>query len=518
MKKVINIFSYILLLIVFTATTIISFLDLVQVLDVKAIFGLDLNVSLLKINILIVSLIGSILIVDRWFLNSDVKVKLDEMHSLSTQSNEELRVIDDILKKIESSKQSTRVFNNRKDSYIELNNIIRDVPSGTNICVTHFEKYRGAPYDIGQIEQEKEFMELWQERVTNKDLMVRMIVHVCSTFDLKEVEDRVNSFADNPNFCLNVMYGPPIRPYLDFMVIRNSSVFFDFSSDPISPFEAAVGFKVQDPEMTRIIEKYFDIWWSRFSIPIKDKNGILKKNLIDLQDILPERTAEASLDQAFDLGIRFAKEKELYNIFSDVLIDYTKIGKIPVSDIYKKQVFNYLVEARRKINNLLSQHIELSPDDGSLVLVRIFEEANKSIEAVSYDPNHNHQTFWDSALGRRILRANAKAIRENISISRFFIVEKDEVNTDELKNVISSHKSAGVEVFIVFKNEVDTSLIKDFLVQDEMLTFHLEEITDNNFLKKSWLSIDENQVLEDILKIKSLRYKAYTYEDIFQIE
>jgi hypothetical protein len=167
-------------------------------------------------------------------------------------------------------------------------------------------------------------MKQWVQRVIGGDFFVRQIVHICSIFDLEEVEDRIKKLNNNPYFSLNVMYGPPIRPFLDLAVIRGQWAMLHFSANSTSPFEADIGFEFKDKEMVEALERYFDIWWSRFSVPVKDRDGPKPDTIRLLRDLLPMQSAEAWLDQSFELSLRLARDKVLYEAFSDVAIEYVQ--------------------------------------------------------------------------------------------------------------------------------------------------------------------------------------------------
>ena len=507
MKRAAEWIADIILVLAFAASSIVSGLDLLGVLDLSALWGGSALPQMVKVSLLLVGLLGSVLVFERRFLLSKMARETDTISKDTGEVRKDARHILEVLQNIQQARSPTRIYKTREETYLAFSEALKAAPIGSHVYVTHFEKYRGASYDIGEIEAETELMEQWVQRVLRGDFFVRQIVHVCSIFDLGEVEDRIKRFEDASNYSLNTMYGPPIRPYLDLVIIRGQWAMLHLSANPMSPFEADIGFVFSDIEMVNAFERYFDIWWSRFSVPVKDRDGRKPESISLLRDLLPSQAAEAWLDQSFELSLRLARDKELYEMFNDIAIEFANIQQIPVSDVFKETANSLIRECRDKIRSISSTSIKLEPIEGTLVLVRIFDEAKERVIAVSHDPHQ--EKFWESSLGRRILRANADAIKRGVKITRVFILTPEQ-NRRSVSAVIQQHIDTGIEVLVAKADELPPELLADYLIQDDRLVFHIEVSKKGGLPGKSWVSIDRHEVsnrqrLFNLLRLRSVR-------------
>jgi len=491
MKKTAEWIADITLLIAFTSSTLASVLDLIGVFDLSALWGGQIVPEMLKVSLMLIGALGSVLIFERRLLLNKFAQEIDQVSEDTVETRRDSHNTLEVLEDIKRNWAPTRIYNTREGSYSSFARALERAPNGSHVYVTHFEKYRGATYDVGEIEAEKNLVEKWTKRITQGEIFARQIVHVCSTFDLSEVEDRIERFEKASNFSLNVMYGPPIRPFLDLVVIRNHWAMLHISANPMSPFEADVGLTFTNPEMIDAFERYFDIWWSRFSVSIKDRDGRKPESIRALHDLLPKETAESWLDQTIDLSLRLAQNKRMLELFNNIAEHLSALKEIPVADVFQKAAINAIIKCRDEVGKISNASFKLDDTQSVLILLRIFDEAKTQIHAVSYA--FQQEKFWASGVGRRLLRANYNANRRGIEITRIFILSTKQ-DIQDVRNIIKQHKATGVKVLFVKAAELPDDLLGDYLIQDNRLIFHMGAPTKGGMLENCWISIDDKEV------------------------
>lgn len=516
MRKITKIILTITSAALFLAGSILSILDLFGIVDIAGNLwaAQDILPNLINILIILVGTIGISLILERLILINQMGENVAQINSSTTEITPISKTILEIVSDIRKKKMPAIMYSKREDSYNAFTETLNNLPADTLICVTHFEKYRGASYDIGEVEAEKRFMELWFDKVNNGDLSVRQIVHVSSIFDLNEVEDRIKQFSGASNFLLNVMYGPPIRPFLDLIVIRDNWAMIDFSNNPTSPFEDAISLALSDIQMVNELERYFGIWWSRFSIPVKDRDGIKTEVLLQLKDMLPSQSAETWIDQSFELSLRIAKEKEIHENLFEIVREFSKINNSPLPEVFKSNAITYLTECKNNIKDLSNDVVELEPIQSTILLATIFEEAHSEVNAVSCDIDQGH--FWDSSLGKRVLRANAQAVERGVNIQRIFIISQSEQGLKRVHQIIKEHLEAGVDVLIADSKGLPEELMIDHLIQDNKLVFELDVNEEGSLMNKGIISINKTKVEKMKQVYNMLKYKSIDAKEFFK--
>jgi hypothetical protein len=326
---------------------------------------------------------------------------------------------------------------------------------------------------------------------------VRQIVHISSIYDIEEVEKRLNEFSDCHNYSLNVIYGPPPIPYVDVMTISNYWACVDFSTDAVQPFRASVGLEFYNPALVDTLTKYFNIWWSRFSTPIKIKNQVNHETIERLRAILHDSQSWLAGRRLSEFCLIAQKDQAVRN-FIDAAIHTAGHTHAPAAiETYGPTFAAILSEATSKLPLIVNEGKTVECAFVETVLINMVSYAGKatSVQAVSYDPEQ--QSFWKSPFGEKFLAANAEAVRRGVKVRRIFILSKHQL--DDSRNIcalLRKQVDAGVLAYYITEQKVSQDMRRDFIIQGGQITFEMEVSKDSAPVKQGILHISPEYALK----------------------
>jgi hypothetical protein len=474
MRRVLTAVSDIAQLVIFLAVSVIAAADLLQLLDLGTVYGEKWPLQVAKITMLVVGLIGAAQVVER------------RLHLLDIQDR-----VDAVAKEVGALRATAgpgaAFAATRADLYRAFEDALKQLPSGAQVLVTHFEKLQSVPYDTGEIREERELMETWDRRVAQKDFFVEQIVHVSSRRDLQEVKDRIAKFREVPTYLVNVMIGPPVSPYVEVVVLGESWAMLGFSSDAVSPRVTDVGFCFSADPMVPFLAQYFRIWWSKFSIPVKTRDGVNEELIQALEKRLPPDDDEERIAGAFDLAMQMGCDPWLEKEVKQLVSEYESVKALE-EGVFLDKARQSIARCGNELKQTGKGVIMMGPE-GILELLSVIRKAQKHIAATSYIDNAH---FWDTSTGKHILQAKGDAVRRGVAVTQVFILSAEEMLMPTVLKGMQEHRNSGVEVLVVDAAELSADLRQDFLIEDQKLVFRNEE--DANGIRTNTVLIDPKEV------------------------
>lgn len=480
----INVFLVIdwIFIIVFLLAALFNFLSLFGIFDFLPFFSLyEKKISLLILSVMCFLVTSEIY--DRRKLLFGLKKSIDRL----------------------PLKSETIVLRTREEVFEKMLYTIKNIPSSSEVLVTHFEKLEYS-YKIGFLKEEKYFMNAWFPSIKKKGLSVKQIIQISTHKEAVETKDRIEKFKSNPKYLLNVLISKPRLPYLDLVIIKNNCAFFIPSLDVDNPFITDSGLFFTDEDIVKYLENYFEVMW-KCSTPIKliDKVDSNKIKEIEEELNLKEKFRSLNLDFEKLLVELSPKEDVLSNLYqlSQDLLEISRVNKIGLFEqLYKEVIFK-----NKHTININRGEIKLDLE-GILFLIRIFNSAKENIECTSYV---DFIGFWTTNEGKKIFEANKKAKERGIKITRIFILPStSKINDSRISKVLNQHKLICDKVYAVNENKLEASLKSDFLIMDNAFMF-LNAVTSQesnlNIVSINKSTVEDYKKRFDSIKISAEEYK-----------
>jgi hypothetical protein len=500
MKRAITVISQSFVLLAFVVCSIIAALDLLGWLD----FFTQWKPDYLKLVLLLVGALGTALVLQHW-------LSLRDIEDSSSSSNRLLVGLSNTLLSVDELRYPTRLLNNREAHSIAMIAAIDSSAPGSNVDVTHFEKLRGAPYDVGENAMERLFMERWKAKVKNGHLIVRQIIHVSSGFDILEVERRLLEFADCMNYSANVICGMPVVPYVDVLVIRNQSAFLDLSSDPLEPFRASIALEATSPGIVQSVTDYFEIWWSQFSTPVKNKDGIRWDVVERIKRLVPMADDDKRARSQSEFALLAQRYPELRVLSDAAVTAYERVYSRELAAILQPAIGPILGKLHSDVTRLFAGPFEIGSNQVERVLLDAVTTALRSVDAVSYD--FDQPGFWNSTFGRKLLGANEEAHRRGVSVRRVFVIPDVKADDNDLIAVFRAHCKSGVQVFYVRKSHVGALPLLDILLRDDTMAFEMSVSADPEPVKNGVLFLSGDEPLRRREYFNALLLKCTAFSE-----
>ncbi len=197
------------------------------------------------------------------------------------------------------------------------------------------------------------------------------------------------------------------------------------------------------------------------------------------QDTIPSITLGlvlATLTQLFDLQLRNASSEEKLlqaNLLSTTLyhdeVLLRKIQQITEDfhtidnlwfKLFKDCANNAIDECVSTIHSIAEGNMPILPQSPFTFAFEGIKYAENSINGVST----SNTNFWKSERGKKFLSLNEDAISRGVLYKRIFIHPSK--NLQEILEVMQEHKNKGVDVYVVFTEELKPNLVKNLTIMD----------------------------------------------------
>jgi len=390
------------------------------------------------------------------------------------------------------------VFPNREQCYIHLRHRVASLPPQSELYVTHFEKNRSAPFDEGEREAERDFMEIWQKMIEDDRISVRQIVHVSSKFDLDETRSRLDRFKSCINFELCVMVGSFVQPYQDVFIAPGHWVLLALPSDPNNPYAQRINVFIESPKIADSFATAFMAnWGSTDCYAIKTGAIIRSTYLAELQSKLPSTEREHLISAFKTIPGEIADLGTVSNSVAQCISLLHSLARRFRVSSYSDHLNDLVHSIIGIIGTDEKKPIELAGPKGSTALIEIVRSATRSIDAVSVDLTSS--SFWNTEFGRDYLASNKEAANvRNIPVRRVFVLSADD--NSHTTGAINEHESFA-ECRLVTDDIAGE--VMDFIIVDSEVLYTITE-QHNGQIERCQISIstlDLNDRIADFQKL-----------------
>lgn len=489
MRKVLIALTDTVQILTFIVVSVLAVADLLQLVG-PGFLGIDWSSQITKIILLVVGMIGTAQVIER------------RLHLLEIR--DKVKDVEQKVNTLHVKAQPTAVFiSSRGESYKVFKDALKQLPMGTQILRTQFEKPHRAP-NTWELQEESDLIKLWNQRVLQNDFSVEQIVQISSQHDLDKVIDLVTNFHDVPNFNVHVMLAPPVKPHFDFTVLGEQYAFLDFSVNAASPRETDACIFITDPSTVRFLKQYFNLWWNRHNLSIKTREGINEELIQKIRKNLPLHCDDEKLNQSFNLALQLISDPWLEQSVKELVYDYESVIGLQ-EEVFIDKAKNFIIACNDDLNKL-TKGFTIMDSEGVLEMRNILRRARRELNGTSYFDN---EAFWTSTTGNNFELAHKEVIERGIIFNRVFILTPEEKQSPAMLEVMRRQKEMGIKVFVVGVDELTPNLRQDILIQDNKLVYRNEMRVDNTLMSK--ILIDRNEVIkaQRIFDLILLRAKPF---------
>lgn len=463
-KKIKN-FIFGFLDIVFIITYII--VVILAILDIFSIFTPIKSELWSKILVFLFGTVGLVIISDKRRMEEDIKPQIENVYKkedeIQNSVNRTEIIAKDIFGKI-GNEMEVKYFPDKTQFYLFLTELILKLPAGSKIDVTSFEKNYNVSYDVGEDIHIESFMKTWTEMVKEGRVLVRQLVHITSTQDYEELNERLSTFKNNYNFTVSAIVGFPIVPFMDMMVINQEYIFMGLSNDVSSPNNFSFGFAIKGRDLALNYQNYFNVYWSsQFSILVKDKDEIKTKNLKEVGRYVYDIDHDASFVRFNQMLLALYHINE-YNVkIIELLENLHRFYGNVCYDIMRNEIETKIRECIDFINKRTHDFVTFDRKDASSIIAKMMFNAKNKIFAVSLDIDGSE--FWIADEGESIFQANIDVIsKRKVEIQRIFISTKEK--RTELETIMDAQIDAGIILYYTEFKQGIGGTFEDFLIID----------------------------------------------------
>ena len=487
---------------IFSITYILMII--LAILDIFGILTVIATDMWSKVLVMIFGTVGIVIISDKHKLEKEIKPQIDEIMEHQNNEISSVESIEQIVGNIfdrANSNINIKYFPDKTQFYLFLSELLLKLPNGARIDVTSFEKNYNVPYAVGEDGYIETFMKSWNQMVKGGSLQVRQLVHVTTPQDYKELKERVETFRENYNFAISAIVGLPIAPFLDFMVINQEYVVMGFSNDSSSPNNLSFGFVVQSKELALNFQNYFNVYWAgQFSVIVKDKDEIKKKNLDRMGEYVFDIEHDDNLIRYHEMMLALYRINEHNKKIMPMLDNLNRFYDNMCFELIQDQVEKKLAECSDLIYKKMHNYLNFQRIEAAAIIAKMMFNAKKEILAVSLDIDGSE--FWQADEGEKIFNANVDAIsKRGVTVQRIFVCPLEK--KVELESIMKEQIDAGIEVYYTEYRKGMGGTFEDFLIVDKksLLVFESKGV------KVSFQKSHINKYIERFNRIKNLGEK-----------
>lgn len=451
--------------IVFIITYII--VVILAILDIFSIFTVVKSELWSKVLVFLFGTVGIVIISDKKRMEEDIKPQIENINEKEDVIQNAVQrteiIAKDIFEKIDNE-MDVKYFPDKTQFYLFLTELILKLPSGSRIDVTSFEKNYNVSYDVGEDIHIESFMKTWTEMVSEGRFLVRQLVHITSTQDYEELNERINLFKNNYNFTVSAIVGLPIVPFFDMMVINQEYIFMGLSNDVSSPNNFSFGFAIKGRELALNFQNYFNVYWSsQFSVLVKDKDEIKKKNLKEVGRYVYDIDHDASFVRFNQMLLALYHINEHNGKIIELLDNLHRFYGNVCYDIMQNEIESKIRECVDFINKRTHNFVTFDRTEAAEIIAKMMFNAKNKIFAVSLDIDGSE--FWVADEGESVFQANIDAIsKRKVEIQRIFISTKEKKT--ELKKIMDEQINAGIILYYTEFKQGMGGTFEDFLIID----------------------------------------------------
>lgn len=425
-------------------------------LPVTATSSDEVLYSFLKIVVLLVSL-------------SSAAIAADRLSHFSRVETELARLADAFSGLEAASEVRTTPLPDRASVYRAFLEAVSSAPHGSTVCVTSYEKLKMS-YETGEDNGEVALLSLYDKRVRAQELRVEQLVHVSTKLDLDDAWKRASSFENSPNFTLSVVVGIAPDPMIETLTVGEDFSVLGLSTQAASPFAVDGGHSSRSTEIVRQYRQHHRLWESRFGIPLKSRDGLVRENFDRLSRELPPGHALDLPPQLASLALRAQRDDRIFSEIARIVESRERV-EAEGEQVSLDRIHELIRAAGARIEEVGAGRLTFS-GDGFRYLHRALTAATTEIRIVSLA---NSIDFWKTEAAVGILRSLHVAKESGVSIVRAFIGSESEMEAPEVRASIDKEVQDGTSVLLLVNRGGLDYLARDFILIDDRVAF--EDVT-----------------------------------------
>lgn len=482
-------------------------LIVITLLDVFGVFVFIESANWTKVLVMIFASVGLVTLSDKRKMGESIEPEMKKITEKQEEACEKINQIKEetniALDKLDSTMQ-IEYFPDKTQFYLYLTKLLLQLPSGAKVDVTSFEKNYNVSYDRGEDRHIESFMKTWVDMVRSGHLVVRQLVHVTSTQDYRELEERIKNFKNKYNFTVSAIIGLPIVPFFDYMVVNQEYVFMGFSNDVSSPYNFSYGLVIRSKELALNFQNHFNIYWSnQFSFLIKDKDEIKLRNLKKIARYVFDIDHNVNLMKYHYMMLELYHINECNKMMMPLLENLHRFYGNCCCDILQNDIEEKISEVAEFVNMKTHQYMIFERNAASMLIAKMMFNAKHEILAVSLDIDGSE--FWMNSEGETVFQANIDAItKQKVRIERIFVCTKEK--RIMLDKTIREQVEAGISIIYTEYKKGMGGTYEDFMIVDNEALLIFQE--NNIKISINQFHIDEYNKKYKRIRNMGARYKA----------
>lgn len=235
--------------------------------------------------------------------------------------------------------------------------------------------------------------------------------------------------------------------------------------------------------------------------------GLLLAVLTQLFDLqLRHAASEERLLKANSLSQSLYRDELLLRYIQQIVSDYylVKNGWFGLFMLRGKAAIE---ECHAVLHRMAEGEMEVPRKSAFTFSYEGIKSAEKSLKALTID----NLSYWNSHESDKFLKTNAELIQRGVSITRVFVIPKDKIR--ENINMLQRHTQIGIEVYVVFAEELFKEQSEGFNIMDDRVVTHFQRLGDGRVRERS-ISINPVEVEKMIKRFDIVMRYARKIDEI----
>ena len=236
--------------------------------------------------------------------------------------------------------------------------------------------------------------------------------------------------------------------------------------------------------------------------------GLILATLTQLFDLqLRHRASEERLIQAGALNQALYRDEWLLRHVRQIVDGYVAVNR-GWFELFKRRADDVITECRDMLHSMAEGYMIADLDSWFSFGLGIGElKAKKCLKATAAA----EVSYWRSTHADKYLQANAEAVQRGLRFVRVFIQTPETLRG--IIDVLERQRNMGIELYVVFPDDVPRDLNEDYLIIDDRVLIRLE-LTGHGRAREQRFSVDPVEVERVVKRFDMLLKYARKLDDV----